>query len=38
MDTAQTTVDAIKRDDIKEHIYRSGVALTNYCHGVAREC
>lgn len=38
MNTEQTTIDAIKREDIQEHIYRSGVALTNYCHGVAREC
>ena len=38
MDLEQTTIDAIKRDDIQEHLYRSGVALTNYCHGVAREC
>lgn len=37
MNLEQTTIDAIKREDIKEHIYRCGVALTNYCHGVARE-
>lgn len=38
MNECERTIDAIKRGDIQEHIFRSGVALTNYCHGVARDC
>lgn len=37
-DTEQTNIDALKRDDIQEGIYRSGVCLTNICHGIALEC
>lgn len=38
MDTKQTNIDAIKRDDIQKLIVNSGNALTNLCHGVAKEC
>jgi len=37
-DLKQTTIDRIRSKDGREHVYRSGVALTNYCHGVAKEC
>lgn len=38
MDIQQTPIDALKRDDIQELVFRSGNALTNICHGIAHQC
>ena len=38
LNQCQTTIAKLNTDDGREQVYRSAVALTNYCHGVSREC
>lgn len=38
MDNEQSMINRINSADGAEHVYLSAAALTNYCHGVAKEC
>lgn len=34
----ESTIARLNTDEGKEQVFRSAVALTNYCHGVASDC